>query len=138
MVPRKGREDLEKGEAINSEIPVRADEDKVIPWAEGNGLWGTLTKLVSDLVAADLVTFLIRNPYTCDSVTGLALAIGRVPGRVQPVLESLAEAGFLQFVDLAEVRVYQLTDDAHRRQTLQQYVTWLQEGYHWTRLAMDR
>jgi hypothetical protein len=41
-------------------------------------------------------------------------------------------------VDLADVRVYELTEDSHRRQTLQQYVTWLQEGYHWARMVMDR
>jgi len=128
---------LNKGEAINPEIPVRADEDKVIPWAEGNGLWGTLTKLISDLVAADLVTLLVRNPYTCDSAAGLALSIGRDPARIQPVLENLVDAGFLQMVDLAGLHVYELTDEPHRRQTLQQYVTWLLEGYHWARLAMD-
>ncbi|MFN2225612.1 MAG: hypothetical protein ACK2UY_04885 [Anaerolineae bacterium] len=129
---------MNKEEVINQGDFVRADEDKVIPWAEGNGLWGTLTMLITDLVAADLVTFLVRNPYTCDSTAGLAMAIGRVPVRIRPVLGSLVEAGFLQAIDLGDVCVYQLTDEPHRRQTLQQYVTWLQEGYHWARLAMER
>ena len=114
------------------------DKEKVIPWAEGNGLWGTLTGLVSDLVAADVVTFLARNPYTYESAAGLAIAIGRDPARIEPVLDSLAEAGFLQRIDLQGLKVHQLSDEPHHLQTLQQYVTWLQEGYHWARLAMDR
>ena len=129
---------MKEEEVINQGAFVRADEDKVIPWAEGNGLWGTLTTLITDLVAADLVTFLVHNPYTCDSIAGLAMAIGRDPARIRPALESLVDAGFLQAIDLGDSCVYQLTDELHRRQTLQQYVTWLQEGYHWTRLAMGR
>lgn len=93
--------------------------------------------MVADLVAADVVTFLIRNPYTFDSADGLAVAIGRDPDQIQPVLDSLVEAGFLQRVDLSGLHAYQLSEEAHHRQTLQQYVTWLQEGYHWARLAMD-
>lgn len=126
------------GGIINRQSFAGADEDKVIPWAEGNGLWSTLTTLVSDLVAADLVTFLVRNPYTCDSAAGLATAIGRERTRVRPILEGLAEAGFLQGIDLSGLHVFQLADEPHRQQTLQQYVTWLQEGFHWARLAMDR
>lgn len=137
MGAQGGREELNEEEPINRETSVRADDDKVIPWAEGNGLWGSLTKLISDLVTADLVTFLVRNPYTCDSAAGVAMAIGRDSIRVRPVLESLVRAGFLEAVDLGGLRVYQLTEEPHRRQTLQQYVTWLQEGYHWARLAMD-
>ena len=36
------------------------------------------------------------------------------------------------------LRVYDLTAEPRRRQTLQQYVTWLQEGYHWARMALDQ
>jgi hypothetical protein len=129
---------LNTGWSRNLDSLIYADEAKVIPWAEGNGLWGTLTELVSDLIAADLVTFLIQNPCTYDSVDGLALAIGRDPASIRPVLDGLADAGFLQKVELNGLSAYHLADEPHRRQTLQQYVTWLQEGYHWARLAMDR
>lgn len=116
---------------------VRAEE-KVIPWAEGNGLWGKISELVSDLVVVDLVTFFVRNPYTCDSAESLAVRVGRRADRVRPVLDGLAEAGLLHAVDLGDLPVYELTSDPHRRQTLQQYVAWLQEGYHWARMVMDR
>jgi hypothetical protein len=122
----------------NLERLTRIDDIVVIPWAEGNGLWSTLTELVSDLAAADLVTFLIQNPSAYDSAAGLAVAIGRDAARIQPVLDGLADAGFLVRVELNGISAYHLTDEPHRRQTLQQYVTWLQEGYHWTRMAMDR
>jgi hypothetical protein len=36
------------------------------------------------------------------------------------------------------MRIYRLADDPHRRQTLQQYVLWLQEGYHWARMGMEQ
>lgn len=124
--------------STNLDSLTRTDEAKVIPWAEGNGLWSALTELISDLIAADLVTFLIQNPSTYDSADGLALAIGRPSAGIQPVLDGLADAGFLVRVALNGLDAYHLTEDPHRRQTLQQYVTWLQEGYHWTRLAMDR
>ena len=113
-------------------------EDKVIPWAEGNGLWGKISDLVSDLTGVDLVAFFVRNPYTCDSAEGIGVRIGRRADRIRPVLDGLAEAGLLNAVDLEGLRVYELTADPHHRQTLQQYVAWLEEGYHWTRMVMDR
>jgi hypothetical protein len=119
--------------------PVSRDkEETVIPWAEGNGLWGAISSAVSDLTGVDIVTFFVRNPYTCDSAESLAVRIGRRPAQIQPVLDSLAQAGLLHAVDLGNVRVYELTDDPHRRQTLQQYVSWLQEGYHWARMVMEK
>ena len=116
----------------------RADEEKAIPWAEGNGLWNTISQIVSDLAAADLVTFLVQNPYTCDSADGLAVSIGRRVAQIQPVLEALARAEFLNVTIMGKLRVYDLTSDPRRQQTLQQYVTWLQEGYHWARMALDQ
>lgn len=113
-------------------------EDKVLPWAEGNGLWAKISDLVSDLTGVDLVAFFVRNPYTCDSAEGIAVHIGRRPDRIRPVLDGLAEAGLLNAVDLSGLRVYELTSDPHWRQTLQQYVAWLEEGYHWARMVMDR
>jgi hypothetical protein len=113
-------------------------EETVIPWAQGNGLWGKISELVSDLVGVDLVTFFVRNPYTCDSAESLAVRIGRRVALIQPALDGLAEAGLLHTVDLGDLQVYELTSDPHRRQTLQQYVAWLQEGYHWARIVMDR
>lgn len=114
-----------------------ADEEKVIPWAEGNGLWGTITGLVSDLVGVDIVTFFVQNPYVCDSVQSIAVRLGRQTTQIAPVLERLTDAGLLQAVDLGELRVYELTDNPDRRQTLQQYVMWLREGFHWARMVMD-
>lgn len=115
-----------------------ADEEKVIPWAEGNGLWGTITGLVSDLVGVDIVTFFVQNPYVCDSVQSIAVRLGRQTTQIEPVLERLTSAGLLQAADLGSMRVYELTDNPDRRQTLQQYVMWLREGYHWARMVMDR
>ncbi len=116
----------------------RADEEKAIPWAEGDELWDTISRLVSDLPAVDLVTFLVQNPYTCDTADGLTVSIGRKVAQVEPILEALAEAGFLNVTVLGSLRVYDLTAEPRRRQTLQQYVTWLQEGYHWARMALDQ
>jgi hypothetical protein len=116
----------------------RADEDKVIPWAEGNGLWSALTRLASDLVGVDLVTFFVDNPYASDTSQGIAVRVGRRPCEVEPVLDSLVQAEFLDLVVMGGLRIYQLTEEPHRRQTLQQYATWLREGFHWARLALDR
>ena len=116
----------------------RADEEKVIPWAEGNGLWGTISSLISDLSGVDVITFFVQNPYACDSAESLAVRVGRQARDVAPILDGLAEAGLLDATDLPGVRVYELTSDPHQRQTLQQYVSWLQEGYHWARMVMDR
>jgi hypothetical protein len=115
-----------------------ADEEKVIPWAEGNGLWDTVASLASDLIGADVATFFVQNPYACDSAESLGVRIGRTVTQIGPVLDRYAEAALLQKVDLGEVCVYMLTDDMYHRQTLQQYVSWLQEGYHWARMVMDR
>lgn len=128
---------LDKNHATDQEVLGYDSEEKVIPWAEGNGLWGVITKLVSNLIGVDLVTFFVRNPYTFDSAEGLAVRIGRDEEKVRLMLEELEEAGFLMAMDLGGARVYELTDEPHRRQTLQQYVTWLQEGYHWARMVMD-
>ena len=118
--------------------PVDAvDEEKVIPWAEGNGLWSTISRLISDLSGVDIITFFVQNPYTCDSAESLAVRIGRKGRYLVPVLEGLTQAGLLHAVDLGDLRVYELTDDPYQRQTLQQYVAWLQEGYHWARMVMD-
>ncbi|MBN1136195.1 MAG: hypothetical protein JXM73_06400 [Anaerolineae bacterium] len=116
----------------------RADEEKIIPWAEGNGLWNRISQLISDLPAVDLVTFLVQNPYTCDTAANLAVNIGRKVAQIEPVLEALAEEGFLNVTVMDRLRVYDLTDDPRHRQTLQQYVTWLREGYHWARMALNQ
>jgi hypothetical protein len=129
---------LDENHAAGRNVLDRNDEDKVIPWAEGNGLWGTLSSLVSNLVGVDIVTFFVQNPYACDSAEELAVRVGRRAHLIEPVLESLVEAGFLDAVDLGGLRVYQLTQDPQSRQTMQQYATWLREGYHWARMVMDR
>jgi len=116
----------------------RADEDKVIPWAEGNGLWGALTRVASDLIGADLVAFFVDNPYANDTAQGFAVRVGRQPSEVAPVLDALVQDGFLDVVEMGGLRVYLLTEESHRRQTLQQYATWLREGFHWARLALER
>lgn len=113
------------------------DGETIIPWAEGNSLWDTISQLISDLAGVDIATLFVQNPYTCDSAEGLARRIGRRVEQVRTVLEKLTRAGLLQAIDLRDLRVYRLTDDLHYRQTLQQYVSWLQEGYHWTRMVLD-
>jgi hypothetical protein len=133
--------EMNQAKVLGSEPQNRqelADEEKAIPWAEGNGLWKTISQLVSDLAAVDLVTFMVQNPYTCDTAEGLAVRIGRKPTQIEPILEALTNAGFLNATVMGRLRAYDLTDDPRRRQTLQQYVTWLQEGYHWARMALDR
>jgi hypothetical protein len=115
-----------------------ADEEKVIPWAEGNGLWHTINRLASNLASVDVITFFVQNPYTCDSAESVAVRIGYRAAQIKAVMESLAAAGFLKTTDMNNLRVYELTDNPHRRQTLQQYVSWLQEGYHWARMAMGQ
>ena len=111
--------------------------EKVIPWAEGNGLWSTVVDEVRDLAGADVVTFFVQNPYTCDSAASIAVRIGRPEEQVQAVLDGLVDVGLLKRTDLGEVTVFELTDEPQRRQTLQQYVAWLQEGFHWARMALD-
>jgi len=129
---------FEKGGSKPQNSAERADAEKIIPWAEGNGLWNTISQLVSELSAVDLVTFLVQNPYTCDTAEGLAVSIGRKATQIEPVLKALAEAGFLNVTAMGRLRVYDLTADPQRQQTLQQYVTWLREGYHWARMALDQ
>ena len=129
---------MDENHSAGRDAPDKNDEDKVIPWAEGNGLWGTLSQLVSNLVGVDIVTFFVQNPYACDSAEELAIRVGRRTHLIRPVLENLVEAGFLEAVDMGGFRVYQLTQDPQSRQTMQQYATWLREGYHWARMAMDR
>jgi len=113
------------------------DTEKVIPWAEGNGLWSTVVDEVRNLAAADVVTFFVQNPYTCDSAASIAVRIGRPEEQVQAVLDGLVGVGLLKKTDLGEVTVYELTDEPQRRQTLQQYVAWLREGFHWARMVLD-
>jgi hypothetical protein len=129
---------LDRNHSASRNREYHADEEKVIPWAEGNGLWGTITGLVSDLVGVDIVTFFVQNPYVCDSVQSIAVRLGRQTTQIEPVLERLTNAGLLQAADLGSIRVYELTDNPDRRQILQQYVMWLREGYHWARMVMDR
>ena len=113
------------------------DPEKVIPWAEGNGLWSTVAGHVRDLACADVVTFFVQNPYACDSAPSIAVRIGRPVEQVQAVLDGLADARLLIKTDLGDVTIYELTDEPQRRQTLQQYVAWLQEGFHWARMVLD-
>lgn len=127
---------LEKNRTESQDAAAYADEEKVIPWAEGNGLWHAIDEVVSGLAGIDVATFFVRNPYTCDSAESLAVRIGYRVSQIEPVLKGLAEKGLLNMVDLGDVCIYELTSDPHRRQTLQQYVSWLQEGYHWVRMAM--
>jgi hypothetical protein len=93
----------------------------IIPWAEGNGLWRRMTQLASSLSGVDILTFFAQNPHSCDSAEELAVRIGRQTTKVGPVLEQL-----------------RLADDPYHRQTLQQFVLWLQEGYHWARMGMEQ
>jgi len=129
---------LKKGGFKAQNREARTDEEKTIPWAEGDGLWNTISQLVTNLPAVDLVTFLVQNPYACDTAEGLAVRAGRKVAQIEPVLEALTEAGFLNATMMGCLRVYDLTADPQRQQILQQYVTWLQEGYHWARMALDR
>ena len=110
----------------------------VIPWAEGNGLWHSIQEAVSNLAGADVITFFAQNPHAFDSAEGLAERVGHRRSRLEPVLASLVDRGLLNRIDLGDVQIYELTRAPRRRQTLQQYVFWLREGYHWTRLGMDR
>lgn len=121
-----------------SERKAQADDERIIPWAEGSEAWNAIAGIVSDLYAVDLVTFLVQNPFACDTADNLAVYIGRKTTQVQPILDALADAGFVQVTEFGPLRVYELTSDPSRRQTLQQYVTWLREGYHWARLAIDQ
>jgi hypothetical protein len=128
--------DLGNGRPANQCTTAHPDEDKVIPWAEGNGLWHTIDKVVSDLAGVDLITFFVQNPYTFDSAESLAIRIGRQADETKDSLQALARAGLVETTDLGDLRVYQMTSDPHRRQTLQQYVSWLREGYHWARMVI--
>jgi len=109
------------------------DEEKVIPWAEGNRLWRTISELAVDLTSVDLLTFFVQNPYACDTAKNLSVRIGRLPEPIEPMLQALVDADLLIETGLGDQIVYSLTPDPHSRQTLQQYVSWLREGYHWAR-----
>jgi hypothetical protein len=124
--------------SCSQEIADLADEEKAIPWAEGNGLWRTVSRLANDLAGVDLVTFFVQNPYACDTAESLAVRLGLQKSRIEPVLKGLASTGLLKTTNLANSRVYELSEDPQRRQTLQQYVSWLQEGFHWARMVLDQ
>jgi hypothetical protein len=121
----------------NQRRPDHADEERTIPWAQGNGLWHAVSQIISDLPGVDLVTFFVQNPYTCDSAESIAVRIGYRVEQVEPTLQALSDAGLLKRTPVDDLHLYELTDDLRKRQTLQQYVSWLQEGYHWARMAMD-
>jgi hypothetical protein len=131
-----GTKELSVRERDAGPVQNRIDEEKVIPWAEGNGLWQTISKLTGDLASIDLLTFFVQNPYACDTAQSLSVRIGRLPEPIEPMLNALVEAELLIETRLGDQIVYSLTSDPHRRQTLQQYVSWLREGYHWTRMVM--
>ena len=128
---------MNNSHSVGPESVDLADEEKVIPWAEGNGLWSTVSRLASDLVGVDVVTFFVQNPHAFDSVEGLAISIGRQREQIEPVLKDLAAVDLLREIDLGDCVVYEMTECQHRRQTLQQYVSWLKEGYHWARMVID-
>jgi len=132
LVDRHPWSDLEEHPDNN-----RGDEEKVIPWAEGNGLWATIAALTSDLSAVDVVTFFVQNPYAFDTAQSIAERIGRRLEAVAPTLESLVHSGFVERLEIDGVVIYEMTSEPRRRQTMQQYVTWLQEAYHWARLVID-
>jgi hypothetical protein len=129
---------LEKFQTRPMQTVDTSDEEKVIPWAEGNGLWHIVFQLVNNLTGVDIITFFVQNPYAIDSVEGLAVRIGRRAEELEPVLEELCKEELLNRIDLGDIVVYELSEDPKRRQTLQQYVIWLNEGYHWTRMVMDQ
>jgi hypothetical protein len=124
-------------QTIRLEVGDHVDDEKVIPWAEGNGLWGALSSLVNNLAAVDIVTFFVDNPYAYDTAEGIGVHIGRPASRVEPILHELASMGILETMELEDVRVYLLPEDPKQRQTMQQYVSWLREGYHWARMTME-
>ncbi len=113
-----------------------AGEETVIPWAEGNDVWDRIHQLAGTLPCLDLLTFFVQNPYTCDTAAGLAVCIGYRPAQIQPILDQLVEAQLLKVSQVGSLCVYELTDDPRCRQVLQQYVSWVQEGYHWARIAL--
>jgi hypothetical protein len=128
---------VDKNRSTSPRAANLVDEEKVIPWAEGNGLWSKISGLATDLAAVDVITFFAQNPYTCDSAESVAVRIGRDVAPVDAVLRAMAKAGFLDATEMAGLCVYNLTDASDRRQTLQQYVAWLRESYHWGRLVLD-
>lgn len=113
-----------------------ADEETVIPWAEGDDLWHRIHRLANTLSCLDLLAFFVRNPYTYDTAASLAVCIGYRPAQIQPILDELVEAKLLKVSQVGSLRVYELTDDPRCRQVLQQYISWVQEGYHWARMAL--
>ena len=113
-----------------------AGEETVIRWAEGNEVWQRIHQLAGTLSCLDLLTFFVRNPYTCDTAASLAVCIGYRPAQIQPILDQLVEAQLLKLSQVGSLHVYELTDDPHCRQVLQQYISWVQEGYHWARIAL--
>jgi hypothetical protein len=92
--------------------------------------------VVSDLAGVDLITFFVQNPYTYDSAENLAVRIGRQASETEASLKALGKEGLVESTDLGDVCIYQMTSDPYRRQTLQQYVSWLREGYHWARMVI--
>ena len=71
------------GYSARTEKSVSGGEEKVIPWAEGNGLWHTINSLVSDLADVDVITLFVQNPYTCDTAESIAAKQDRLdPARI--------------------------------------------------------
>lgn len=113
-----------------------AGKETAISWAEGSDFWDRIHQLAGTLPCLDLLTFFVQNPYTCDTAAGLAVCIGYRPAQIQPILDQLVEAQLLKVSQVGTLHVYELTDDPRCRQVLQQYVSWVQEGYHWARIAL--
>ncbi len=55
-----------------------------------------LKNVVNSMAKLDLINFFFSNPYTIDTVDGLALRIGRRVEGIEKTVEELSEAGILE------------------------------------------
>ena len=78
---------------------------------------------VNSFIKWDLVRFFHDNPYAVDSADHIARYIMRDPRTTERELDGLAESAVLNVDEIANVRVYRLTQDETTRDLIGQFVS---------------
>lgn len=69
--------------------------------------------------------FFQENPYTYETLDGLAIRIGRKPEELSPVLEILVESSILEVIGVGQQAIYRY---------IQPSIMGIKEGVAWTEI----
>ena len=82
-----------------------------------------LKTTVNSFVKWDLVIFFYDNPYTTDTLDGIARYIGRDATVIQDDVADLVRSGVLEAHTTANLTVYSLTKDPQIRERIKHFVS---------------